>query len=72
MVVEDAPDFSAESPGDVWVSSTDGSTWARYPLPHRRTDYAIAAAIMGNQVVVIGEDELGGAPNGLIWTTTIN
>ena len=29
VVVEDAPDSTAESPGDVWVSSTDGSTWTR-------------------------------------------
>jgi hypothetical protein len=71
VVVEDAPDSTAESPGDVWVSSTDGSTWSRYPLPRRRSDYAISAAILGNQVVVIGEDQGQNTPDGLIWTATI-
>ena len=70
VVVEDAPDFTAESPGDVWVSSKDGSTWTRYPLPRHRSDYAISSAILGNQIVVFGEDE-GQGNAALIWTATI-
>ena len=72
IVVEDAGDFTAESPGDVWVSSTDGSTWTRYPLPRHRSDYAVSAAIMGDQLVVTGEDQQDDTGNDLIWTATLH
>ena len=72
VVVEDAPQATAESPGDVWVSSTDGSTWTRYPLPRHPSDYAQFSAVLGDRVVVAGDQEPGSAyGDELIWTATI-
>ena len=45
---------TSELPGDVWVSSTDGTHWTRYELPPRDSDRADSVAIVGDLVVVSG------------------
>ena len=73
VIEEDSESGDWQSPGAVWVSSGDGSHWARYQLPPRDTDFASSPAVAGNLLVVSGYRNNGDVDplTPVIWVTRI-
>ena len=56
------------SPGGVWVSNPEGTTWTRYQLPVQDFDQVSWPAILGTHLVVAGQN---GAGDSILWTRDI-
>ena len=68
VAVEEYEGPAGGSSGGVWVSSPDGTAWARYQLPLHDYDQVSWPAILGDHLVVTGAD---GAGASVLWTTDL-
>ena len=68
VAVEEYEGPAGGSSGGVWVSSPDGTAWARYQLPLHDYDQVSWPAILGDHLVVTGAN---GAGTSVLWTTDL-
>jgi hypothetical protein len=60
-----------ESPGVIWISSTDGTAWTRYSLPVVLGDAVNDVAILGARIVATGSNSRSDTPSPLVWVAEI-